>query len=188
WYGQTTDLAKATKLSDLAYPQSEHVMQGLMAGVTFFFWARLVDRTGNVGPWYPTGIGVMGQTGSDAGPILEMIAGQISETELGQNLVEKIDLIDGNGPGSVNDRLAAAKAELAEQISDADDALGTVRAELQQQIDSIADLADSMPYKPGETYAAGQGVLGADGIIYQATQNVPVNTPPPNITYWLNVG
>ncbi|EGH68799.1 hypothetical protein PSYAC_28735, partial [Pseudomonas syringae pv. actinidiae str. M302091] len=45
-----------------------------------------------------------------------------------------------------------------------------------------------MPYKPGETYAAGQGVLGADGIIYQATQNVPVNTPPPNITYWLSVG
>ncbi|NVL57352.1 fibronectin, type III, partial [Pseudomonas syringae pv. actinidiae] len=118
----------------------------------------------------------MGQTSSDSGPILEMIAGQIGETELGQQLLEKIELIDGNGPGSVNDRLTAARAELAEQISDVDDALGTVRAELQQQIDSIADLADSMPYKPGETYAAGQGVLGADGIIYQATQNVPVNT------------
>ncbi len=94
WYSQTTDLAKATKLSDLAYPQSEHIMQGLLAGVTFFFWARLVDRTGNVGPWYPTGVGVMGQTSSDAGPILEMIAGQIGETELGQNLLEKIELIE----------------------------------------------------------------------------------------------
>ncbi|WP_317002354.1 hypothetical protein RYH72_003013 [Pseudomonas syringae pv. actinidiae] len=94
WYSQTTDLAKATKLSDLAYPQSEHIMQGLLAGVTFFFWARLVDRTGNVGPWYPTGIGVMGQTSSDAGPILEMIAGQIGETELGQGLLEKIELIE----------------------------------------------------------------------------------------------
>ncbi|GFZ70555.1 hypothetical protein PSE10C_12970 [Pseudomonas amygdali pv. eriobotryae] len=94
WYSQTTDLAKATKLSDLAYPQSEYIMQGLLAGVTFFFWARLVDRTGNVGPWYPTGIGVMGQTSSDAGPILEMIAGQIGETELGQNLLEKIELIE----------------------------------------------------------------------------------------------
>ncbi|RXT83924.1 host specificity protein [Pseudomonas syringae] len=94
WYGPTTDLAKATKLSDLAYPQSEHVMQGLLAGVTFFFWARLVDRTGNVGPWYPTGVGVMGQTSSDAGAILEMIAGQITETELGQKLLEKIELIE----------------------------------------------------------------------------------------------
>ncbi|WP_116895142.1 phage tail tip fiber protein [Pseudomonas syringae] len=188
WYGQANDLTKATKLSDLAYPQSEHVMQGLLAGVTFFFWARLVDRTGNVGPWYPAGVGVMGQSGSDSGPILQLVAGQIGETELGQKVVKKLELIDGDGPGSVNDRLAAAKSALAEQISDVDDALGTVRAELQQQIDSIADLADSMPYKPGDTYSAGQGVLGADGIIYQATQNVPVNTPPPNSTYWLNVG
>ncbi|MFA0967423.1 host specificity protein J [Pseudomonas amygdali] len=94
WYGPTTDLAKATKLSDLAYPQSEHVMQGLLAGVTFFFWARLVDRTGNIGPWYPTGAGVMGQASSDAGAILEMIAGQITETELGQKLLEKIELIE----------------------------------------------------------------------------------------------
>ncbi|MEE4668276.1 phage tail protein [Pseudomonas alliivorans] len=93
WYGPTTDLAKATKLSDLAYPQSEYVMQGLLAGVTFFFWARLVDRTGNIGPWYPTGIGVMGQASSDAGPILELIAGQIGETELGQDLLDKIELI-----------------------------------------------------------------------------------------------
>ncbi|MEE5083809.1 phage tail protein, partial [Pseudomonas alliivorans] len=93
WYGPTTDLAKATKLSDLAYPQSEYVMQGLLAGVTFFFWARLVDRTGNIGPWYPVGNGVMGQTSSDAGPILELIAGQIGETELGQDLLDKIELI-----------------------------------------------------------------------------------------------
>ncbi|EPM91005.1 host specificity protein J [Pseudomonas syringae pv. actinidiae ICMP 19070] len=131
---------------------------------------------------------VPASTSNDVSAYLAAMAGKITETELGQNLVEKIELIDGNGPGSVNDRLAVAKAALAEQISDVDDALGTARAELQQQIDSIADLADSMPYKPGDTYSAGQGVLGADGIIYQATQNVPVNTPPPNSTYWLNVG
>jgi predicted phage tail protein len=69
-------------------------MQGLLAGVTFFFWARLVDRTGNIGPWYPAGMGVMGQSCSDAGAILDMIAGQIGETELGQDLQDKIDKID----------------------------------------------------------------------------------------------
>jgi predicted phage tail protein len=94
WYGPTTDLAAATKLSDLAYPQSEYNMQGLRAGVTFFFWARLVDRTGNIGPWYPAGIGVMGQTSSEAAPILELITGQITESELGQDLQEKIGKID----------------------------------------------------------------------------------------------
>ncbi|MDU8454802.1 DUF1983 domain-containing protein [Pseudomonas syringae group sp. J254-4] len=150
WYGPTTDLAKATKLSDLAYPQSEHVMQGLLAGVTFFFWARLVDRTGNVGPWYPTGIGVMGQTSSDAGPILEMIAGQIGETELGQKLLEKIELI--------------------EQLQDQVNALDGLKA-----------------YEPGQTYAKGLLVV-VDGRIYQAKQAVPVSTPPPNATYWEDVG
>ncbi len=131
---------------------------------------------------------VPASTSNDISAYLAAFAGKITETELGQEVLETIKLIDGDGPGSVNERLAAAKSALAEQISDVDDALGTVRAELQEQIDSIADLADSMPYKPGDTYSAGQGVLGSDGIIYQSTQNVPVNTPPPNTTYWLNVG
>jgi predicted phage tail protein len=94
WYGPTTSLEAATKLADLAYPQSDYSMQSLLAGATFFFWARLVDRTGNIGPWYPTGIGVQGQASSEAGPILDLIAGQITETELGQGLKDKIDKID----------------------------------------------------------------------------------------------
>ncbi|MCX5511463.1 host specificity protein J, partial [Pseudomonas sp. BJa3] len=46
WSNPINDLTSATKLADLAYPQSEHVMSGLAAGASFFFWARLVDRTG----------------------------------------------------------------------------------------------------------------------------------------------
>lgn len=95
WHGPTTDLEAATKLTDLSYPQSDFSMLGLRAGVTFYFWARLVDRIGNIGPWYPVGMGVQGQTSSEAAPILELIAGQISETELGQELQDKIDKIDG---------------------------------------------------------------------------------------------
>ncbi|EPM91925.1 host specificity protein J, partial [Pseudomonas syringae pv. actinidiae ICMP 19104] len=133
---------------------------GLAFYTNYYYFIRSSNAYGKSAFLY-----VPASTSNDVSAYLAALAGKISETELGQNLVEKIDLIDGNGPGSVNDRLAAAKAELAEQISDVDDALGTVRAELQQQIDSIADLADSMPYKPGETYAAGQGVLGADGIM-----------------------
>ncbi|MCG6574859.1 DUF1983 domain-containing protein [Pseudomonas sp. AF32] len=95
WYGPANDLEVATKLADLAYPQSDYSMQSLLAGATFFFWARLVDRTGNVGPWYPVGNGVMGQASSEAGPILDLIEGQIGETELGQDIVDKINLIPG---------------------------------------------------------------------------------------------
>jgi predicted phage tail protein len=150
WYSPNTDLQSATKLSDLAYPQSEYNMQGLLAGVTFFFWARLVDRTGNIGPWYPAGIGVMGQSSSDAGAILDMIAGQIGETELGQDLQDKIDKID----------------------------------DLQDQIDALDGLK---AYDPDQAYLKGQMIV-VNGRIFQAEQDVPLNTPPPNDAYWDDVG
>lgn len=91
WYSPSNDLSVATKLTDLAYPQRDFMLQGLAAGVSFFFWARLVDRTGNIGPWYPVDNGVLGQSGMDASPILDLIAGQIGETELGKEVVDKID-------------------------------------------------------------------------------------------------
>lgn len=166
WYGPTTDLGKATKLSDLAYPQSEYVMQGLLAGVTFFFWARLVDRTGNIGPWYPVGNGVFGQASSDAGPILELIADQISETELAKHLLDRIDLIDGNGPGSVNERLDELKTE-------------------------IGEITDALVYVPTDAYVRDNTVRVGDNL-WTAIDNVPAAASgangPPNPTYWVNTG
>ena len=178
WYGPTTSLEAATKLADLAYPQSDYLMQSLQAGAQFFFWARLIDRTGNVGPWYPAGIGVMGQASADAGPILEHIAGQISETELGQDLLDRIELIDGPStlPGSVNSRLK----ELDDQVSE-------VTNQLQQQIDVIGDIVDALEYEADKTYAAGDSVRQGQRL-YQASQAVPINMPPPNVSYWLDVG
>ncbi len=210
WYSEGTDLGAATKLADLAYPQSEHVMQGLRAGQRFFFWARLVDRSGNVGPFFPVAPTVVtGIASADASPILEQIKDRITESELGKELtskIQKIALIDGNGPGSVNERIGTAKTELAKQISDVNNALGTVRGnleqqitavsadvsaaktELQQQIANVSALAGSLPYRKDKAYSVGQSALGSDGKLYQALKAVPLNTPPPNATYWTDVG
>ncbi|EJZ58451.1 Phage-related protein [Pseudomonas fluorescens R124] len=95
WYGPTTSLDAATKLTDLAYPQSDFSLLGLRAGVTFYFWGRIVDKIGNIGPWYPIGMGVQGQSSADAAAILEMIAGEIGRTELGQDILDEIDKIPG---------------------------------------------------------------------------------------------
>lgn len=95
WYGQANDLSAATKLADLAYPQADYSMQALQAGAQFFLWARLVDRTGNVGPFYPVGNGVMGMASADAAPVLDLIAGQIGRTELGKDITDEIDKIPG---------------------------------------------------------------------------------------------
>lgn len=150
WYGPTTDLEAATKLTDLAYPQSDFSMLGLRAGVTFYFWGRIVDKIGNIGPWYPIGLGVQGQSSSDAAAILEMIAGEIGRTELGQDILDEIDKIPG----------------------------------LQAQIDALDGLKG---YNPDATYEEYDLVVQGKRI-YQATGPVPVETPPPNPLYWLDVG
>ncbi|MBD1590390.1 hypothetical protein, partial [Pseudomonas typographi] len=89
----------------------------------------------------------MGQSSSDAGEILTYLAGQISETELSQELNEKI-------------------TDLADQVA----ALNGLSA-----------------YKDDQTYTTGDMVV-AGNRIYQATQDVPEETPPPNADYWLDVG
>ena len=147
WYGPANDLGAATKLTDLTYPQADYRMQSLAAGAQFFFWARLVDRTGNVGPFYPVANGVMGQASSDAGPILEILTGKVTKTQLGQDLISELD-------------------------------------GLQDQIDDLDALGG---YVPTQVYLKGQMVVEADRI-YQARVEVPANNPPPNDTYWLDVG
>ena len=150
WYGPANDLGAATKLADLAYPQADYRMQSLLAGATLFFWARLVDRTGNIGPFYPVGNGVIGMASADADPVLDLIAGQVGRTELGQDVLDAIDKIPG----------------------------------LQDQINALDGLKG---YDKDATYLKGQMVVEG-GRIYQAVQSVPINTPPPNATYWLDVG
>ncbi|KRP52208.1 phage tail protein [Pseudomonas poae] len=166
WYGKTADLAMATKLGDYAYPQTDLTMMGLAAGTSLFFWARLVDRTGNIGPWFPSGSGVNGQASSDASPILDLIAGQISETQLGKHLLDRIELIDGSGSGSVNDRL------------------DNTRKELQALVDQVTD---ALLYDAARTYASGEFVR-QENHLYQAIQAVPANSPPANAAYWLDIG
>ncbi|WP_372380312.1 host specificity protein J [Xanthomonas sp. NCPPB 1062] len=93
WYSPANNLAGAIKLGDFAYPQARHSMLGLAAGTRFFFWGRLVDRSGNIGPWYPLTNGVMGESSTDATAILEYLAGKITLTELSQELRQPIESI-----------------------------------------------------------------------------------------------
>lgn len=166
WYSKTTSQADAIKLGDFAYPQARHEMQNILAGASFFFWARLVDRTGNVGPWYPTGLGVNGQASSDQTEYEKHFLGQITESALGQHLSNRIDLIDGNGPGSVNSRINAAKDELEGLIE---------------------QIVDALEYDPSKTYAVNE-IVRQGQHLYQAITAVPAGAAPPNAAYWIDIG
>jgi len=88
WYGLSNDLSEATKQGDYAYPQDSMVMMGLKSNSAFYFWARLVDRIGNVGAFFGP---VYGQAEQDASDILDYLTGKIDETQLAQNLLDKIE-------------------------------------------------------------------------------------------------
>ncbi|UMZ13305.1 host specificity protein J [Pseudomonas sp. MPFS] len=109
WYSQGSDVATATKFGDYAYPQTDLTIMGLAAGVRFFFWARLVDKIGNLGAFHGP---VTGQSSSDAGPILEYLSDKISETQLSQHLLQKIE-----SGGGAQVEVETVKRELAAMYS-----------------------------------------------------------------------
>ncbi|WLH71851.1 phage tail protein [Pseudomonas fluorescens] len=166
WYSQSADLTTAVKLSDFSYPQAKHEMHSLHAGASLFFWARLVDRSGNIGPFFPVTGAVSGRASSDQTEYDKYFAEKIGKGALYQSLREEIELITGDGPGSVNERLEEAKKEFN---------------------DLINEIVDALEYDPAKTYAKGDMVRVGQHL-FQATKAVPVNTTPPNATYWFDMG
>ncbi|NYH13421.1 host specificity protein J [Paraburkholderia bryophila] len=148
WYGKTTDRSSATKLGDLAYPQAAYSLVDLTAGASLFFWARLVDRSGNVGPWYPDGAGVNGQSSSDATPILQYLNGQIGRTELGKELLSSIDSAAGLA-GEISDRLDQLANELGDVQTDVTRVDGIVARFNPPMAGSTSNLAGSTATKAG---------------------------------------
>jgi len=164
-----------------AYPTSGYLHSGMAAGVVRFFRGRLVDRTGNIGPWTDW---VHGQSSADANEILDYITGKITETQLGQNLLSEIEKISGTGPGSINERIEGVAEDLNERITVGDNALQGQLDTLQAQ---IADIAGAPDWESGKSYLAGS-LVKLDGKMYRAKQDVPAGTPVTNGAYWEYIG
>ncbi|MBX8621631.1 phage tail protein [Pseudomonas glycinae] len=166
WNNKVNDLASAVKLADFAYPQSNHDMQNIVPGTSLFFWGRLIDRIGNVGPWFPVVNGVNGQVSIDQSEYEKYFLGRIQESALGEQLLNEIGKISGDGEGSVNERLEQAKQELAELIS---------------------EITDAMVYDPSKSYLKGE-VVRLEGRLFSALKAVPAGTAPPNAEFWYDMG
>lgn len=92
-------------------------------------------------------------------------------------------------PAQTSNDVSAYLAALAGKITKTE--LGQELAEqiekipgLQAQIDALDGLKG---YEPEQTYLKGLMIV-VDGRVYQAAKAVPVETPPPNPTYWIDVG
>ncbi len=109
---------------------------------------------------------IAASTSTDVSTMIAALEGKIQEGQLWPSLQERIDLIDGNGPGSVNERIG----------------------ELRDEIDG---LVDALAYDPDKAYLEGDAVRAGQRL-YQAIQAVPAaaggENAPPNPSYWLDIG
>jgi predicted phage tail protein len=127
YYSHTPDFSTATQLGRYSYPTQTTNLIGLTAGYDMYFWARLVDTTGNIGPWSPdsTAEGVHGMSSASATAILEYLTGQIEATQLAIELRTPIESIPA----------IAAKV---------DDTANAIAIETQNRIDEAAGFAQQI--------------------------------------------
>jgi len=70
-----------------------------------YYWARFVNTLGTKGPFNSVA-GTLGTTTVEVAHLLSVLTGAITQTQLFTDLGARINLIDGNGAGSVNARIA----------------------------------------------------------------------------------
>ncbi|MEL4350147.1 phage tail tip fiber protein [Shewanella xiamenensis] len=170
-YGPNNNDSGMIKLGDFAYPLNSHTMTGLSAGASFWFRARLVDRTGNVGPWSNF---VNGQSSTDQTKYDEYFSERITSSALGQELLSEIELIP------------VIKVE-TDKIPDIENDIAVAQSKIDQMQADIADIAGAPDWDSNTAYLSGQ-LVKYQGKLYSAKQDVPSGTLPTNATYWTKIG
>lgn len=93
-YSLAPDDQNAQLLGEYSYPTDNHTLMGLAHASELYFKGRIIDRTGNIGPWSDW---VYGASSSDSDVILSYLDGKIGETQLDDFLkgeVGKIDVLE----------------------------------------------------------------------------------------------
>ena len=100
-------------LGSFSYPTDKTTVNGLQGGLTVFYRGRIVDKLGNYSAWSNW---ISGTTDNNAGKVLEILTGQITESQLYKDLNTKIDKIGTNSTaiGGINTGLDKAKADIIE--------------------------------------------------------------------------
>ncbi|HEJ3329881.1 TPA: phage tail protein [Pseudomonas aeruginosa] len=157
----------ATALGLFAYPTDTHTLTSLAAGARLAFRGRLIDRTGNVGPWSAW---VTGTSSSDASEYNQLITQEYVESALGQQFFSDIE------------RMQVDIGGLQKQVGDLADVLLYDPAKVYAKNDMVRQgqrlyqALKAVPAKtapPNATYWAdiGQSIETANGLAQQVATN-----------------
>ena len=126
-------------LGQFAYPTNKHEITGLQGNLTQFYRARIVDKLGNASDWTAW---VSGTTSANAGKLLDMLGGQISQNQLAQSLsaqIAKIGTIEtqSNTAKTAADQLRSALANAQRTLDQASQNINTERTRISGAIRDI---------------------------------------------------
>lgn len=124
-------------LGAYAYPTNTATINGLQGNLTQYYRGRIVDKLGNASPWTAW---VSGTTSADANKVLDLLNGQITESQLHQDLgakIEKIGTIETGLSQEIQDRVAA-------QAQEAIDRSNAINQETQSRIAAIKSVNDGI--------------------------------------------
>ena len=88
WYATTNNIASATKLASVPYPQSEYTLANVALADRFWFWVRIVDAAGNAGEFTAA---VEGVADSNPAELVKVIQKEFTDSELTKDLIAFID-------------------------------------------------------------------------------------------------
>lgn len=155
------------------------VMVGTSPGVLFphpvgtaqtrYYWIRFVSTAADVEGAYNASAGVVGTTSEDVAFLLDVLTGELTDSQLVTALKARIDLIDDAD---------TVEGSVAKRIKTAQDTL-------QAQINTI----NSTPaYDNAVDYAVDDTVTYSGGMYKVSTETPGAGYLPTNTTYWTKIG
>ena len=157
-YSATANGDSPLLLADVPYPSSAYQQMGLLAGKSFWYRARLVDRLGNQSDWTEW---VFGQSSTDVSDITDSILKEMEETGLLKDVVE--NAVDSNEKiaGMAND-IKQANDELeqqAQKIAQNAQNVGKVQTSVNELSSEVGGVSSSLS-KLEQTVATADTALG----------------------------
>ncbi|USY23940.1 phage tail protein [Alcaligenes sp. 1735tsa3] len=172
-YSATPDFNESRAAGGFAYPTDSFEQVGLAVTTQHFFWARLIDKNGTQGPWYPaeSASGVRGVPSQEASEYNGLVTEEIVAGGMG-------DLLMGNIREIPN---------IKDAVGDLTLELGELNQRVDEVNDQVAELLNANEWSPSAVYAKGT-VVFADGKMYRAKKAVPAGKPVSDAAYWELIG
>lgn len=120
WRAELDDIDKARRIVTLPYPTDKYINSGLAVTDGFYYWARVVDNSGTTGKFTPS---VFGEVSTDAGGLLEMLDGQISDKQISKELQDQFDT-------NIEEKIEEAKIEIGSELEAIDVDLTGINSEI----------------------------------------------------------